>query len=415
MQSPTRPTDRQAAIFISVAVGIIVALITTATFWWIYSLVRTADAPAVALAEAAKAPWSPSEGIMVITTADPNPQADGRPAWLGEDAWIEGVQAGQAWVTAKPNPVNVQVLVGMDSAQVWTYMQQYVSGALGVGCQYCHDLNDFSLDTYPQKLAARNMLYLVSDINAQYIVDLPNWRGNYVQCATCHNNAPKNLEAFGPQFIKSIPDILVTVDPLDENGVAILNPALKPEALRGPISLQEATAWYIYNYQVWRPFDPTDSESGRGSLALTKDGGRTQEQVTINQNVMNYQAWSLGVGCNYCHNSRNFLAYELNAASNVVDAASGYSKLKAQRMMEMTTWLAANWSTYGAIPSATLPTELEGGASRFSYQILGDGQLYNVPGCYTCHQGIAIPRGAVMEIPEGDAGVVVLPPVLRGP
>lgn len=419
MQSPTRPSDRQAAIFVSVAVGIVVAVVTTATFWWIYSLVRTSDASAIALAEAARAPWSPSDGQKAITAAQPNVPTDGRAAWLGPDAWAEGVQAGQAWVTANPNTVNVQVLTGMTSAQVWLYMQQYVSGGLGVGCQYCHDLNNFAADTYPQKIAARNMLYLVSDVNSQFIVDLPNWKGNYVQCATCHNNQPNNLEGFGEQFVKSVPDIAVTVDPLDENGTPILDPAQKPEEIRGLVGLQDAVLFYIYNYQVWKPFDPADPESGRGSLALTIDGGRTQEQVTINQNVMNYQAWSLGVGCNFCHNSRNFVSYSdapLNGAphsGNLANLQYGYNKLKAQRMMQLTTWLQDNWLNYGALPKDGIPSAAEGGASRFSYQTI-DGQTYNVPGCYTCHGGASIPRAALSNIPEGDAGITTLPPILRG-
>jgi len=136
MQSPTRPSDRQAAIFVSVAVGIVVAVITTATFWWIYSLVRGSDGAAAALAATAAGPWSPSEGQKTITTAAPNTPVDGRGVWLGNEAWVTGVQAGQAWVAANPNTVNVQVLTGMTSAQIWLYMQQYVSGGLGVGCQY---------------------------------------------------------------------------------------------------------------------------------------------------------------------------------------------------------------------------------------------------------------------------------------
>lgn len=419
MQSPTRPSDRQAAIFVSVAVGIVVAVVTTATFWWIYSLVRSSDRPAIERAQALRAPWSPSEGQSAITDAQPITPADGRPGWLGPDAWAEGVQAGQAWVEANPNTVNVQVLTGMSSAQIWLYMQQYVSGGLGVGCQYCHNLNNFASDEYPQKLAARNMLYLVSDVNSQFIVDLPNWKGNYVQCATCHNNQPNNLESVSEQFIKSVPDIPVIVDPLDQNGAPITDPALKPEPIQDAVGLQDAVLFYIYNYQIWRPFDPADPESGRGSLALTVEGGRTQEQVTINQNVMNSMAWSLGVGCTYCHNSRNFTAYSdapPNGAphsGNLANLEYGYAKLKAQRMMQLTTWLRENWLNYGALPKDAVPAALQGGASRFSYQTL-NGQTYNVPGCYTCHRGNAIPRAAVMNIPEGDAGIVTLPPPLRG-
>lgn len=414
MQSPTRPSDRQAAIFVSVAVGIVVAVITTATFWWIYSLVRGSDTAATDLAATAAGPWSPSEGQKTITAAAPNTPIDGRGVWLGNEAWVTGVQAGQAWVAANPNTVNVQVLTGMTSAQIWLYMQQYVSGGLGVGCQYCHNINNFASDEYPQKLAARSMLYLVSDVNSQFIVDLPNWKGNYVQCATCHNNKPNNLESFGQQFAKSVPSIPVIVEPLDETGMPILDPAQKPEELRNEIGLQDAVLYYIYNYQIWKPFDPAVPESGRGSLALTLDGGRTQDQVTINQNVMNYQSWSLGVGCTYCHNSRNFVAFEMTPAGNLANQAYGYNKLKTQRMMQLTTWLQDNWLNYGSLPKAGVPSALDGGATRFSYQTLDGGQTYNVPGCYTCHAGQIIPRAALMNIPDGEAGIVTLPPVLRG-
>jgi photosynthetic reaction center cytochrome c subunit len=412
MQSSTRASDRQMAIFVSVAVGIVVAVVTTATFWWIYELALGGERRAAAVAAAA--PWSPSDGTQAITGARPNTPEDGRQVWLGTDAWTQGVQAGQAWIAANPNTVNVQVLSGMSSAQIWTYMTQYVSPALGVGCQYCHNINNFASDEYPQKLSARNMLYLVNDVNAEFIVDLPNWRGNYVQCATCHNSQPNNLESFGEQFVKSVPPIPVTVDPLDEAGLAITDPASKPTAIQAPVQLQEAILYYIYNYQVWRPYDPADPESGRGSLALTYTEGRTQEQVTINQNVMNYMSWSLGVGCTYCHNSRNFVAYETNPVG-LPNPQYAFNKLKAQRMLQLTTWLQANWATYGAVGKPALPSALEGGASDLSYRQI-EGQYYNVPGCYTCHGGNTVPKAAINQanIPAGDGGAVVLPPALRG-
>ncbi|NTU80191.1 MAG: photosynthetic reaction center cytochrome c subunit [Chloroflexales bacterium] len=415
MQSPTRPSDRQAAIFVSVAVGIVVAVITTATFWWIYSLTLGPERAATAAALANAPRWSPSDGAKVITAAQPNAPTDGRKPWLGQQAWTEGVQAGQAWITMIPTPANAQVLKGLTSAEIWTYMVQYVSGGLGVSCQYCHDITNFAADTFPQKLAARSMFRMVSDVNAKFITTLPNWRGNYLQCATCHNSAPQNLETVSPQFIKSVPPIQVTVDPLDETGTPITDPAKKPEAIRDQVALQDAVLFYIYNYQVWKPFDGTEG-SGRGSLALTYEGGRTQDQVTINQNVMNNHAWSLGVGCTFCHNSRNFVAFELNAAGNLANPVYGYNKLKAQQMMQLTTYLAQNWPTYGAIAKTAVPTALEGGASAFSYQTLSDGQIYNTPGCYTCHRGVNVPLGSLNQasVPAGAAGNVSLPPVLRG-
>lgn len=419
MQSSTRPSDRQAAIFVSVAVGVLVAVVTTATFWWVYDLTlgrerRTAAQTPVSV-------WSPSLGVKVLSTANANTPTDGRSPWLGIDAWTTGVQAGQAWVQANPNPINVQVLTGMTTAQIWTYMQQYVSGGLGVSCQYCHNTANFASDEFPQKVAARNMLWLVNDINANYIVNLPNWRGNYVQCATCHNNKPNGLEAFSPVFVKSVPPIMVTVDPLDETGKPITDPAAKPAAIQDPLKLQDAVLYYVYNYQVWKPYDPAVPGTGRGSLALVYDGGRTQDQVTINQNVMNSLAWGLGTNCTYCHNSRNFPDFETDAAGTQLNPLYGWNKLKAQQMLQLTTWLQANWTTYGAIAKDTIPTASEGGASKLSYRLL-DGKYYNVPGCYTCHQGkqnndgLSVPLGAINQtsIPSGDAGIVVFPPAIRG-
>jgi photosynthetic reaction center cytochrome c subunit len=420
MQSSTRPNDRQTAIFVSVAVGIIVAVVTTATFYWVYDLALGRERATAATL--AKAVWNPSDGTKAINAAAPNTPTDGRQPWLGVDAWTLGVQAGQTWVTNNPNPVNVQVLTGMNSAQIWAYMQQYVAGGLGVSCQYCHDINNFSLDTIPQKVTARNMLYLANDLNANFILNLPNWRGNYVQCATCHNNKPNNLEGFGTSFANSVPPINVTVDPLDAAGKPILDPAQKPAAIQGKVKLKEAILYYIYNYQVWKPYDQADETSGRGSLALEYAGGRTQDQVTNNQNVMNYLGWSLGVGCNYCHNSRNFKAYETDPVSNVTNPIYALNKRKAQQMLLMTSWIQANWTTYGAIAKPTIPTALEGGASSISYQKI-NGQYYNMPGCFTCHQGfndingISVPRAAINQVSFkdlGDAGQVIFPQALRG-
>lgn len=129
MQS-SRPSDRQLAIVVSVAVGIVVAVITTATFWWVYDL--TLGRAQREAAQTAGARWSPSDGIKVITSSPPVTPTDGRQNWMGTQAWNEGVQAGQAWIQQYPNTVNVQVLIGMSSAQIWTYMQQYVSGALAL-------------------------------------------------------------------------------------------------------------------------------------------------------------------------------------------------------------------------------------------------------------------------------------------
>jgi len=72
---------------------------------------------------------------------------------------------------------NLKVL----TAQNVEFTMQGITFALGVGCVYCHDLNDLSLDTKPKKLKARMMLEMVRDINAKF-----GDGKTHVTCWTCH-------------------------------------------------------------------------------------------------------------------------------------------------------------------------------------------------------------------------------------
>jgi len=71
---------------------------------------------------------------------------------------------------------------------------QNITFALGLRCIDCHAVNDFSLDTKPQKLKARMMLEMVRDINAKF------GDGNtHVTCWTCHRASTQ------PQVSRPIP------------------------------------------------------------------------------------------------------------------------------------------------------------------------------------------------------------------
>lgn len=404
MQSAPQPSERQIALFVSLAIGAVVAGLTIITFWWIFSLALAPDLKTAAAD--AQAPYNGSDGVTAIVEAEPNEPTDGREPWLGEDAWRVAVQKGQEYISQYPEPQNVQVLKGMTTAQIWVYMQQHVSGAMGVSCQYCHDINNYAADPYPAKISARLMLLLVRDLNAQFIANIPNWRGNYVQCATCHNLQPVDMATFSPQFDNSVPPIQVDLEPLDENG----------EPMRGfeqNIPLKQAVLYYLYNYRIWNPYDAQDPTSGRGSLSLTHEGGRTQDQVTINQNVMNLMGWSLGEGCTYCHNSRNFYAYEADIPAPQFMETYALNRLKSQHMLLMTTWMTQNWNRY-VLPPTDAPDSFPIDGNQYIVEF--DGTRYPVAGCYTCHQGNAIPRAAInmADIPEGEAGIGVFPPVLTG-
>jgi len=429
------------------------------------------------------APYDPAQNLTRITQTQPNePPEDGRESWFGFENWTEGVQAGSEYIGQFPEPQNAQVLTELDTAGMWAYMQQQVSGAMAVGCQYCHNVQpdedgnyQFDQDhwTIPedgsildgegewtQKVSAREMMRLVNDINAQYIVNLPYWRGNYVTCATCHSGlgngrgTPLNMEGVSDEFLKSVPPQRVNLDPLDENGVPLITPEEKPEEVRGRMLLQDATLWLIYNYSVWHPYDPADPKSGRGSLAMVwpYEKARTIDQATIQTNVMNNNAWSLGTGCTYCHDPRNWYNYEITSEAPPLDGEYISPRIKGQRMLLLNTFIAQNWAEYGAIPKDKTPEELSNpgpntvvldsffgsGAGwdppsdnigelawpsrpndlprvgyisgRRHYRVV-DGNVYNMPGCTTCHARNSIPK---VVVAEEDLSDTLLPPSLRG-
>jgi photosynthetic reaction center cytochrome c subunit len=141
---------------------------------------------------------------------------------------------------------------------------------------------------------------------------------------------------------------------------------------------------------------------------------------------MNLQSWALGVGCTYCHNSRNFYAYEADIESPQFHQPYAINRLKSQRMLLMTTFMADNWSRYVLPRSPYAPIDapenlpLDEQIYYISVQ-QGSGETATsvdmaVPGCYTCHQGKSVPPASInaMDIPEGDAGIYTFPPVLTG-
>jgi len=73
---------------------------------------------------------------------------------------------------------NLKVL----TAQNVEITMQNITFALNVGCVYCHDLSDLSLDTKPKKVKARMMLEMVRDINAKF-----DDGKTHVTCWTCHH------------------------------------------------------------------------------------------------------------------------------------------------------------------------------------------------------------------------------------
>jgi photosynthetic reaction center cytochrome c subunit len=86
--------------------------------------------------------------------------------------------------TAEQRYKNIQIFKGVPATQLDPTMA-FISGSLGVRCNYCHVSNQFEKDDKPTKLAARRMIQMVFDIN----------KGNFngqgaVSCYTCHRGRP---------------------------------------------------------------------------------------------------------------------------------------------------------------------------------------------------------------------------------
>src|SRR3569832_1649880 len=86
--------------------------------------------------------------------------------------------------TADQRFKNIQTFKNLPAAQLDPTMA-FISGSLGVRCNYCHVANQFDKDDKPQKLAARRKIQMVLDINKV------NYYGqNGVTCYTCHRGKP---------------------------------------------------------------------------------------------------------------------------------------------------------------------------------------------------------------------------------
>jgi hypothetical protein len=93
----------------------------------------------------------------------------------GKGGKVAPFTAGGAGIVSADN---LKVL----TAQNVEITMQGITLALGVGCIYCHDMSDLSLDTKPKKLKARMMIEMVRDINAKF-----GDEKTHVTCWTCHH------------------------------------------------------------------------------------------------------------------------------------------------------------------------------------------------------------------------------------
>src|ERR1051325_1192210 len=79
---------------------------------------------------------------------------------------------------------NIQIFKGLPATQLDPTMA-FISGSLGVRCNYCHVTTAFEKDEKQTKLTARRMIQMVLDLNKGSF----NNQGA-VSCYTCHRGKP---------------------------------------------------------------------------------------------------------------------------------------------------------------------------------------------------------------------------------
>ena len=94
---------------------------------------------------------------------------------------------------------NLQVLEFDSERDLKKYMKT-IQKDLGVKCNFCHDINDMSLDT-PHKIIAREMMRMQMDLNKIFFAQLGDSlhahdKISQISCWTCHRGAKE------PQLVR---------------------------------------------------------------------------------------------------------------------------------------------------------------------------------------------------------------------
>lgn len=78
---------------------------------------------------------------------------------------------------------NVNVLPYTKKSEIMKYMKKTVTKELGVKCNFCHNIRDYSSDENEHKIVAREMMKMVMNINQNTMKPLGM---HEVSCWVCH-------------------------------------------------------------------------------------------------------------------------------------------------------------------------------------------------------------------------------------
>ena len=213
------------------------------------------------------------------------------------------------------------------------------------GCAYCHNTNNMAEDTYYTKIVARRMLQMTQNING-------NWKAHVanigVTCYTCHagNPVPKNIWFNDPG---------PPARGLAETQTGMAHPTQR-------INLSSLP------YDPFTPFlEQSNNIRVQGETALAGMNKSSMKQTEWTYALMVMMSQSLGVNCDYCHNTRAFRDWSQSSPARVT----------AWYGIRMVRDLNNNYLD-----------NLNGVFPAYRKGVTGDSpKVY----CNTCHQGIYKP------------------------
>ena len=141
--------------------------------------------------------WSPGMSRSFVVAAAVVALSVLSPSALrGQKAPPPAPAAGQHKPFVMPKPVNLKILPkDISSDDLMKTMHGY-SQALGVHCNFCHEVNEatrepnFASDAKPEKNTARTMMLMTHEINQKYMSQIhdPDAAPDQttVSCSTCH-------------------------------------------------------------------------------------------------------------------------------------------------------------------------------------------------------------------------------------
>src|SRR6266702_3597783 len=91
---------------------------------------------------------------------------------------------------AVEGPKNLQVLPKTLTREQVKEIMKAQAKALGVECDFCHEVPDMASDANKKKQIARNMLRMTEDINGKWLKMKDNDKDK-VTCRTCHQGHEK--------------------------------------------------------------------------------------------------------------------------------------------------------------------------------------------------------------------------------